>query len=148
MTPPDCSFSFKLIEVAMFSLISQIRNFIYLQSRDANYSLSRSSYILNSTELANVLSKLEKYYHSPTEIETAGIALIDKNVTLQNISDNLIMDIVLSLPEDSKPSEGKISVLSPLGGLVLGSKSGDLLTLDMGNSSSQFKVISISDRED
>lgn len=129
----------------MLSLISQIRKFIYLQSRDVNYSLSRSSYILNSIELANVLSKLEKYYHSQTEVSTEGIALINKKVTLQNVSDNLHMDIVLSLPEDANPRESKISVLSPLGGLVLGSKSGDLLKLDMGNSSSQFKVISISD---
>ncbi|MDX2465416.1 MAG: GreA/GreB family elongation factor [Porticoccus sp.] len=129
----------------MLPLVSQVRKFIYLSSKEKNYSSLASRCILNAIELSSVLDKLEKYYHSDTDIDTSNVALIGKKITLYDYIEDLTMDITLTLPEDSDPSIGKISVLSPLGGLLLGSKVDDNLTLYLGNTTTQFKVRAVSE---
>lgn len=127
----------------MLPLVSQVRQFIYLSSSDRDYLSLASRCILNEAELGAVIEKLERYYHSNTGVDATGVALIGSEVTLYDYVEEITMDIVITLPEEADPSVGKLSVLSPLGGLLLGSRVGENLTLYFGNTTTQFKVQSV-----
>jgi transcription elongation GreA/GreB family factor len=127
----------------MLPLVSQVRQFIYLSSTDKNYLSLASRCILNEAELGVVIEKLERYYHSGTNAGTTGVALIGSQVMLYDYVEDVTMDVVITLPEEADPCVGRLSVLSPLGGLLLGAREGESLTLYFGNTTTQFKVQSV-----
>ena len=99
---------------------------------------------LSPVEIANVIDKLQGIYASPTDTPHDGNTVsIESSINLIDMLDDSETTITVVLPGDSDPSQGKISVLSPLGSALLGKKHGETITFFVGNRVNRFRILAV-----
>ena len=72
------------------------------------------------------------------------IITMNSQVELEDLSDGEIMTYVLVFPEEADPSEGKISILAPLGTGMLGYQAGDEFSWETPGGNVRMKVRKVS----
>lgn len=94
---------------------------------------------LSPVEIANVIDKLQGIHDPPVDEPNRGnTVLVEPNINLIDMLDDSETTITVVLPVDSDPSQGKISILSPLDSALLGKKHGDTITFFVGNRMNRF----------
>jgi transcription elongation factor GreA len=68
---------------------------------------------------------------------------IGEKVTIESTSNKEKSVYTIVGENQSDPSEGKISIKSPIGSAVLGKKEGDKFKVDLHNGTQEFKIIKI-----
>lgn len=122
--------------------LSEIRSFIEKLSAPSEQMKIFNPLTLRPVEIASVTEKLQGIYDAPAHNSDDNTVLIGSNITLIDVIDHSEMMISIVLPHDSDPSQGKISVLSPLGSTLIGAKKGETVTIFVGNRMSRFRVAS------
>lgn len=120
-----------------------VRQFISWLKDDYEKFVSFRPVTLRPVELASLLEKLQGIYDVPTRLVTDCTVLVGSKVGLMNMQDYSEASFLVTLPQDSDPAEGKISVLSPLGSALLGQRRGEIISLFLGNTKSPFCLISV-----
>jgi hypothetical protein len=120
-----------------------VRQFISWLKDDYEKFVSFRPVTLRPVELASLLEKLQGIYDVPTRLVTDCTVLVGSKVSLMNMQDFSEASFLVTLPQDSDPAEGKISVLSPLGSALLGQRRGEIISLFLGNTKSPFCLISV-----
>lgn len=124
--------------------LSDIRNFIGKLIDPVERNKTFYSLTLSPIEIANVIDKLEGIYDSPPNTPRDGnIVAIESSISLIDMLDDSETTITVVLPGDSDPSQGKISVLSPLGSALLGKKHGETITFFVGNRMNRFQILAV-----
>ncbi len=91
--------------------------------------------------ISTIDTKLEKV-RLTDEIKTpAGVVAIGVKVTVQNVEDGDEFAYTLVGEDESDPSEGKISVYSPLAQGLLGKKIGEQATVELPAGPRVYKII-------
>ncbi|WP_269621274.1 GreA/GreB family elongation factor [Zhongshania sp. BJYM1] len=121
----------------------EVRRFISWLKDDYSKMVEFRPITLRPIELASLLDKLEGIYDVPVKRASSFTVLIGAKVGLMNMNDFTEASIVISLPSESNPAEGKISVLSPLGSTLIGRNRGEVIKLCLGNSENMFCIISV-----
>jgi transcription elongation factor GreA len=73
----------------------------------------------------------------------AGEARVGAKVTLEDQQTKERMTYVLVGAEEADPTNGKLSLMSPLGRSVLGKKAGDTFTLTLPKAVVPYKVVRV-----
>lgn len=73
----------------------------------------------------------------------AHVITLNSEVKLEDLSDGEIMNYTLVFPDEADPSEGKISILAPLGTGMLGYQSGDDFEWETPGGKARFKVLEV-----
>jgi len=123
--------------------LTDIRNFISIFKNSGEHINVFKPITLRPVELASLLEKLEGIYDEPKLPLETNVVLIGSKVVILDMFDYTEMSVVISLPDDSDPSQGKISILSPLGSSLLGRKRGETFAIFCGNRMNRFRIISI-----
>jgi len=120
---------------SIYRFISKISDFISGKS-------SGESMMLDRAELICLLERLQDRYvldaHPPGRWVRIGA-----QVALKDILDSSELNLEVTLPDNSDPSCGKISVLSPLGAALFGRQEGDIFIISLGNRLNKFRIMSI-----
>lgn len=90
--------------------------------------------------LAGVLDKTLGIYDEPGREVASDIAVIGSTIELLERADSSTFSVQLTLPGAADPSQGKISVLSPIGLALFGTRTGEQITLWVGNRATRFNV--------
>lgn len=120
-----------------------VRQFISWLKEDYEKLVSFRPITLRPVELASLLEKLQGIYDVPTRIFTDCTVLVGSKVGLMNMQDFSEASFLVTLPQDSDPAQGKISVMSPLGSALIGLRRGEIISLFLGNTKSPFCIISV-----
>jgi len=124
--------------------LSDIRNFIGKLMDPVERNKTFYPLTLSPVEIANVIDKLQGIYDSPTDTPHDGNTVsIESSINLIDMLDDSETTITVVLPGDSDPSQGKISVLSPLGSALLGKKHGETITFFVGNRMNRFQILAV-----
>ena len=98
-------------------------------------------------EVMRRISDIEQKLGSAQIIEETKIAKdevrIGATVTMKELASNSEMTYTFVGQEESDPSNGELSVHSPLGSGLLGHKAGDHVTVQLPAGQKQFKVLKI-----
>lgn len=99
-------------------------------------------------EVMRRIMELEQKLSRVRLIEETKIAKdevrIGATVSMKELSANVELSYTFVGPEESDPSNGKLSVHSPLGEGLLGHKQGETVTVNLPAGKKQFKIIKIS----
>lgn len=79
---------------------------------------------------------------APTEVPPDVITMNSRAVLL-DLEDNEEMEFTLVFPQDASPSEGKISILAPIGTAMLGYREGDIFSWQVPDGLRRIKVVKI-----
>jgi transcription elongation GreA/GreB family factor len=120
-----------------------VRQFIAWLKDDYSKLVEFRPITIRPVELASLLEKLEGIYDVPVNRASSSTVLVGTKIGLMNMNDFTEASIVISLPKESNPAEGKISVLSPLGSTLIGRNRGEVIKLCLGNSENMFCIISV-----
>lgn len=120
-----------------------VRRFIAWLKDDYSKLVEFRPITIRPVELASLLEKLEGIYDVPVNRASSSTVLVGTKIGLMNMNDFTEASIVISLPKESNPAEGKISVLSPLGSTLIGRNRGEVIKLCLGNSENMFCIISV-----
>jgi transcription elongation GreA/GreB family factor len=123
--------------------LADIRDFISTFKNSAEPINFFRPITLRPVELASLLEKLEGIYDEPKLPLKKNVVLIGSKVVILDMFDYTEMSLIISLPDDSDPSKGKISVLSPLGSSLLGRERGETFAIFYGNRMNRFRITSI-----
>tara|TARA_R110000782_G_scaffold138337_3_gene230949 strand:- start:847 stop:1245 length:399 start_codon:yes stop_codon:yes gene_type:complete len=124
-------------------LFVDVRRFIAWLKDDYSKLVEFRPITIRPVELASLLEKLEGIYDVPVNRASSSTVLVGTKIGLMNMNDFTEASIVISLPKESNPAEGKISVLSPLGSTLIGRNRGEVIKLCLGNSENMFCIISV-----
>lgn len=120
---------------SIYRFISKISDFISGKS-------SGESMILGKGELICLLERLQDRYvldaHPPGRWVKIGA-----RVVLKDMLDSSELNLEVTLPHNSDPARGSISVLSPLGAALFGRQEGDIFIISLGNRLNKFRIMSI-----
>lgn len=72
-----------------------------------------------------------------------GAVQLNTQVTLLDLQENQLNDLILVAPDESQPERGRISFLSLLGSKLMGKSSGDLISIGFLGSTLRFKVVKV-----
>ena len=64
-------------------------------------------------------------------------------VEVVDLRDSSVLDVTLTLPDDSDPGNGLLSVLSPLGSALLGAKSGEIVDMFVVHRLTRLRVVGL-----
>jgi len=123
--------------------LADIRRFMSSLGDSPKELISFRPLALRPVEIANLLDKLQGIYDMPATLPETDIILIGSNVRLINMLDYYEMSFQVTLPQDSDPAQGKITVLSPLGSKLLGRHKGETFNIFYGNRMNRFRIISV-----
>lgn len=102
-----------------------------------------------STEYRNSLyvKQLDEELHrgqvvKPQDIP-ADVITMNSRAVLLDMEASEEMEVTLVFPQEADPSQGKISVLAPIGTAMLGYRVGDVFTWQVPDGARKFKVVKI-----
>jgi hypothetical protein len=99
---------------------------------------------LKPWDLSQLLDKMRGIYDPcPTALPPADRVVIGSEVHLIDVLNYSELEITVTLPEDSDPARGRISVLAPLGAAVLGLDEGDTFSVFIGNRMARFRIVDV-----
>ena len=110
---------------------------------NAEYHAAREQLQRVSTRLAELDAKLGNVRLIDDLKVKAGEARVGVTVTLEDQQTKERVSYVLVGPEEADPSNGKLSIASPLGKSLLGKKKGDTFTLSLPNVTVPYKILSV-----
>ena len=110
---------------------------------NAEYHAAREQLQRVSTRLAELDAKLCRVRLIDDLEVKAGEARVGVTVTLEDQQTKERFVYVLVGPEEADPSNGKLSLASPLGKSLLGKKQGDTFTLALPNVTVPYKIIGV-----
>ncbi|OGX29686.1 MAG: hypothetical protein A3B78_02445 [Omnitrophica WOR_2 bacterium RIFCSPHIGHO2_02_FULL_67_20] len=110
---------------------------------NAEYHAARERLQHVSRRLAELDAKLCRVRLIDDLEVKAGEARVGVTVTLEDQQTKERFVYVLVGPEEADPSNGKLSLASPLGKSLLGKKQGDTFTLVLPNVSVPYKVVNV-----
>lgn len=110
---------------------------------NAEYHAARERLQHVSTRLAELDAKLCRVRLIDDLEVKAGEARVGVTVTLEDQQTKERFVYVLVGPEEADPSNGKLSLASPLGKSLLGKKQGDTFTLVLPNVNVPYKVVNV-----
>ena len=110
---------------------------------NAEYHAAREQLQRVSTRLAELDAKLGNVRLIDDLEVKAGEARVGVTVTLEDQQTKERVSYVLVGPEEADPSNGKLSIASPLGKSLLGKKKGDTFTLSLPNVTVPYKILSV-----
>jgi regulator of nucleoside diphosphate kinase len=96
--------------------------------------------------MARLEGELNRAKIVPEEKLPHDIITLNSQVELEDLSDGEIMNYTLVFPEEADPSEGKISILAPLGTGMLGYQAGDEFSWETPGGSVRMKVRKVGPR--
>jgi len=99
---------------------------------------------IRPVELASLLEKLQGLYDPPCPSrQRRGAAVMGSRVEVVDLRDSSVLDVTLTLPDDSDPGNGLLSVLSPLGSALLGAKSGEIVDMFVVHRLTRLRVVGL-----
>ncbi|MEI8349792.1 MAG: transcription elongation factor GreA [Candidatus Omnitrophota bacterium] len=113
---------------------------------NAEYSAAKEACAFNEKrirELEDKMSRAEIIEHIGKAAE--GVYLGSK-VTLLDVETNERIEYMLVGPDESNPSEGFISVASPVGKALLGHQENDIIEITIPSGLLKYKIVGISSR--
>jgi len=128
-----------------FPYLSTIRHFVTRISDPDERLKTYYPLSLKPWDLALLLEKMQGIYDPPQNPMPTDRALIGSQVHLVDVLDYSEMEVTITLPQESNPALGAISVLSPLGAALLGLKAGDTFSVFIGNRMARLRVTAIDD---
>lgn len=73
----------------------------------------------------------------------ADVISMNSRVELEDVSDGSVLTYTLVFPEDSDPSEGKISILAPIGTSMIGYRVGDEYEWEVPSGKMRLRVLTV-----
>lgn len=92
-------------------------------------------------QLAGVIAKLDRLGNG-IQGKTAK-AGINSRVRLVDVANGEEKSVMLVLPADARPAEGRVSVLSPLGSALLASRAGKTVKVTLLGADYRFRVLDV-----
>ena len=123
--------------------LADIRRFILSLDECPKELITFRPLALRPVEIANLLQKLEKIYGDTDSIPESDVAMIGSDVSVLDMLDFREMNFQITLPQDSDPALGRITVLSPLGSKLIGRREGETINVFYGNRMNRFRLMSI-----
>lgn len=125
-------------------LLAAIRQFITTLADPDVRARTFFPLAIRPVELASLLEKLHGLYDPvcPSR-QRRGRAVIGSRVEVVDATNNSVIDITLTLPNESDPSNGLLSVLSPLGSALLDVEAGEVVDLFVGNRLTRLQVMDL-----
>lgn len=114
----------------------------YAKKVESYCALNRSNLYLTPTELADVVEKLEGL----DAINDADMdkAHIGKVVELLDMYEGNMVSFELVLPEHNDPTQGRLSILSPIGSAILGRTAGEIVRVSLLGSRQSYLICKVS----
>lgn len=110
---------------------------------NSEYHAARERLQHVSTRLAELDEKLAHVtFIDELEVKT-GEARVGTTVTLHDEQTKEHVSYFLVGPDEADPSNGKLSIASPLGKVLLGKKKGDRFTLTLPNASVPYRLVNV-----
>ncbi len=97
--------------------------------------------------MARLEAELNRAKIVPEDKLPHDVITLNSQVELEDLSDGEIMNYVLVFPEEADASEGKISILAPLGTGMLGYQAGDEFSWETPGGKVRLKVRKVAPRE-
>ncbi len=95
------------------------------------------------SELSSLVDKLDRTSSNRSRYQTTQEAAIGSRVKVLDLMDQQSAEITLVAPEDSRPEQAHISVLSPLGAGLLGCRPGEIVRVHMFGNRFLFRVCNV-----
>src|SRR3970040_386966 len=112
-------------------------------SENAEYDAAKEEqglFELRISKLEDVLSRVRVI--DPSQFQNDGAHILSK-VKIKNLKSKKIFDYILVSPEEADFQAGKISVTSPVGKGLLGTKAGDRVDVKAPAGLLQFEILSV-----
>lgn len=97
---------------------------------------------IDPIRLTDLFEKVENSA-APRQRHRTGAVQLNTQVTLLDLQENQLNDLILVAPDESQPERGRISFLSLLGSKLMGKSSGDLISIGFLGSTLRFKVVKV-----
>jgi len=136
---------FKALQKQRVALIEEVNQAAAMGDlrENAEYHAAKESLQHVSTRLADLDGKLSQV-RIIDDLEIAeGEARVGASVTLRDLQTKEEFTYQLVGPEEADPTNGKLSIVSPLGKSMLGKKVGEQFTLSLPKSIVPYKVLKI-----
>ena len=115
---------------------------IYVTSQDRQ----RLQFVQGMTEakdrqdLVALVDELNRAIVVPPSEVPADVITMNSRVRLVDLDSDRTFEYTVVYPNDANPSEGKVSVVAPIGAAMLGYRQGDEFEWDMPNGRRRFRV--------
>jgi len=128
-----------------------MNNAIYITERDAR----RLNLLIERTHpaegrvheyLTRLKAELDRARIVPEDHLPNGVITMNSVVEIEDLSDGEVDTYTLVFPEEADASEGKISILAPIGTGMLGYRAGDEFEWETPGGKIRLKVLSVSAR--
>lgn len=119
---------------------------LLISSPDAERLVLQSRFAKNQSELL-ILNELEARIRNAHVLDPAAVppdlVTMNSRVLLQDVDTGREMDFTLVFPAHSNARRGRISILAPLGLLLLGARTGQQLTCPVAGTISRARIVKI-----
>lgn len=119
---------------------------LLISGPDAERLVLQSRFVKNQSELL-ILNELEARIRDAHVLDPAAVppdlVTMNSRVLLQDVDTGREMDFTLVFPARSNARKGRISILTPLGLLLLGARTGQQLTCPVAGTISRAKIVKI-----
>ncbi len=113
-------------------------------SENAEYDAAKEEQGLFELRIAKIEDMLSRAREiDPSQFEEGKVHILSR-VKIKNLKNNKIFDYLLVSPEESDFQEGKISITSPVGKGLLGTKVGDKVKVQAPAGILDYEIIEIS----
>jgi len=128
-----------------------MKNAIYITERDAkrlNQLIERTSPAEGRLQeyLARLKAELDRAEIVQEDHLPNGVITMNSVVEIEDLSDGEVETYTLVFPEEADASEGKISILAPIGTGMLGYRAGDEFEWETPGGKIRLKVLKVSAR--
>ena len=136
---------FKALQKQRLELIEEVSRAAALGDLRENgeYHAAKERLQHVSTRLADLDNKLANVRLIDGLAVSDGEARIGTRVTLEDAHAKEEFDYVLVGPDEADPQQGRLSIASPLGKMLLGKKAGDRFTLTMPRAVASYRVVKV-----
>lgn len=136
---------FKALQKQRLELLEEVNKAAALGDLRENgeYHAARERLQHVSTRLAELDGKLSNVRLIDGLEVSDGEARIGTRVTLTDTQAKEEFDYVLVGPDEADPQQGRLSIASPLGKMLLGKKAGDRFTLTLPRSVASYRVVKV-----
>lgn len=111
---------------------------------NAGYHAARERQGWIEAKISHIESRLPLYDVYDLEDLESDRAIFGAKVELEDLDTEEVKVFRLLGPDDANPSEGSISVLSPVGRAIVGKEEGDVVDIEIPKGRVEYEILSIS----
>lgn len=114
-----------------------------IEFRGSMYRRARRFYITRPWSMNINPITLSWLFEKVSDSRTDRLVNIGTHVHLLDPQENQLCDVQIVTPQDSRPAEGKISFLSPLGAALMEARPEDTISISVLGGVMKFKILRV-----